>query len=205
MAGLTPSDVDPEQIRQVTADVLARREFDVARPGLLERWGRAAIDAVAEVISRLPAGTGRVVSVLVLAVAVALIALIAWWLVRRVRPDRRGPARPGRIGGRGARDWLRDAERHGAAGAWTAALRCHYRALLADLVTAGVVEEMAGRTARGYLRDVRDTAPQGEPAMTAVTEAFEAAWYGSRPTTRADVEALRAAADTVRRSLLVPA
>lgn len=205
MSRLTPSDVDPEQVRQATAEVLARREFDAGRPGLLERWGRAAVDAIADVISSVPAGAGRLAGVVVLAVAVALIALIVWWLVRRVRPDRRGPARAGRIDGRGAQDWHADAERHAAAGAWTAALRCHYRALLADLVTAGLVEETAGRTVRGYLQDVRDAAPRAEPAMTAVTEAFEAAWYGSRPVTRADVDALRSAADTVRRCVLVPA
>ena len=204
MARLTPSDVEPEQIRQVTADVLARSEFDAARPGLVERWGRALIDVIADVLAALPQGARGVAGVVVLGVAVVAVALIAWWLLRRVRPDRRGPARLGRIGGRGASDWQRDAERHAAAGEWTAALRCRYRALLADLVTAGLVQETAGHTARGYLHDLRDAAPQTEVAMTAVTEAFEAAWYASRPVTRADVEALQSAADAVRRDVLVP-
>lgn len=203
MAQLTPSDLEPTQIRQAAADVLSG--YEQAQPGLVSRALRWLLDQLAEVIADVIAVGGNGLGVVLLGAVVGGVALLAWRLVRRVRRDRAGPPTAGTISGRTAQDWRADAQRHEAQHAWAPALRSHYRALLADLVAAGMIHETAGRTARGYLRDVVDVAPDAATAMTAVTAAFEAAWYDRRDVTEADVRALRDAAETVRRRTLVPA
>lgn len=205
MAQLTPSDLDAGAIRDVTERVLAGPDYAQAQPGPLTRLVDAVLDRVADVIGTLLSPRGSGVGVALLAVAVATVALIAWTLLRRVRRDRARAPVPGRIGGRTAQDWQRAAERYAADADWASALRCHYRALLADLVAAGLVDEVAGRTARGYQRDIVAATPDAGDAMTTVTAAFEAAWYGHRDVTAADVTVLQAAAAAVRRHLLVPA
>jgi len=205
VAGLTPSDLDADAIRDVTARVLARPAYEPAESGSFERLVTSVVDATARVLDALVSPAGSGVGLGLLAGAGALVAVVAWRLARRVRRDRGQRAAPGRLGGRTAADWEREAERHTADGAWGDALRCHYRALLADLVAAGMIDEVAGRTARGYLRDVGAAAPDATAAMTTVTEAFEATWYGRRDTTATDVAQLRAATATVRRHLLVAA
>jgi Domain of unknown function (DUF4129) len=205
VARLTPSDLDAAAIRDAAERVLSGPAYESARPGGLERMVTSVVDAIARLLGALLAPAGSGVGIGLLAAAVALVALIAWRLARRVRRDRARRAAPGRLGGRTARDWGHAAERHAADGAWGEALRCHYRALLADLVAAGMIDEVAGRTARGYLREVAAAAPDAAGAMTTVTEAFETTWYGRRDVTASDLTDMRAAVTAVRHHLLVPA
>jgi hypothetical protein len=203
---LTPSDLAAERIRETTAQVLAGPDFADARPGVLDQAARWALDRVGELLAAIIAGGGGPLGLALLAVALVALGLIVASLVRRVRRDRGRPVpRPDGIGGRSAADWVAEAERAEAAGAWAAALRCRYRALLADLVAAGVLDEVPGRTARGYQRDVASAAPAATRPMREVTRAFEAAWYDRRPVDAADVAALRDAADAVRRRVPVAA
>jgi hypothetical protein len=190
---LTPSDLAAERIRETTAQVLAGPDFADARPGVLDQAARWALDRVGELLAAIIAGGGGPLGLALLAVALVALGLIVASLVRRVRRDRGRPVpRPDGIGGRSAADWA-------------AALRCRYRALLADLVAAGVLDEVPGRTARGYQRDVASAAPAATRPMREVTRAFEAAWYDRRPVDAADVAALRDAADAVRRRVPVAA
>lgn len=203
-AALTPSDLDPERIRRATAQVLAGPDFAGAQPGVLTRAARWVLDRVGELLAAIVSGGGGPLGLALLAVALVVLGLIVWSLVRRVRRDRGRPApRPGGIGGRTAADWTAAAERAEAEGAWADALRCRYRALLADLVAAGMLDEVPGRTARGYERDVAAAAPDAAAPLRDVTRAFEGAWYDRRAVDAADVEALRAAADAVRRRVPV--
>ncbi len=205
-APLAPSDLAAERIRQVTERVLAGAEFTGAQPDPVTRASRWLLDRLAELLTALVSSGGGPLGLALLTGALVVVGLVGWQLVRRVRRDR-GVRRPraGVIGGRSAADWTADAERAEATGAWPQALRCHYRALLADLVAAGMLDEVPGRTARGYLRDVGDAAPDAVGPMREVTRAFEAAWYDRRPVTATDVDALRTAADAVRRRVLVAA
>lgn len=205
MAGLTPSDLDAEAVRSAAERVLSSATFEPVRPGVIERALTAAGDVVAQVLDTLVSPAGSGIGIGLLAAAVTLVGLIAWRLARRVRRDRGRPPTPGALAGRSARAWELEADRHAADGAWAEALRCHYRALLADLVAAGTIDEVAGRTARGYLREVATAAPRAADAMTAVTEAFEAAWYDRRDVTPTDVTELRAATAAVRRHVMVRA
>lgn len=205
MAQLTPSDLDPGQVRSVTERVLAGPEYRSADPGLLAQGWRWLLDRVSAVLDAIATAGGGRLGLAILLAMVAVVALIGWRLVRRVRRDRGGRPRPDGIGGRAAQDWRQAAARAEAAGQWPEALRCHYRALLADLITAGLIDEVAGRTARGYLADVATAAPDAAPAMATVTDAFEAAWYDRRPVTGQDVAGLRDAAGAVLRRTPVPA
>lgn len=205
-APLAPSDLSAERIREATERVLSGPDFTDARPGPITSASRWLLDRLAELVTAIVAGGGGPLGVALLAAAVVVLGLITWQLVRRVRRDQGIHApRPGAAGGRTAADWTADAARAEAAGAWADALRCHYRALLADLVGAGMVDDVPGRTTRGHLRDVAATAPDAAGPMRDVTRAFEAAWYDRRPVSASDVDALRTAADAVRRRVLVGA
>lgn len=203
---LTPSDLAAERIRAATAQVLAGPDFADARPGVVDQAARWALDELGALLAAIVSGGGGLLGLALLAAALVVLGLIVWSLVRRVRRDPGRPVpRPGGLGGRAAADWSTAAERAEAAGAWADALRCRYRALLADLVAAGMLDEVPGRTARGYQRDVTSAAPGAAGPMREVTRAFEAAWYDRRPVDAADVAALRAAADAVRRQVPVAA
>ena len=201
---LTPSQVEPSEIRRITEEVLSRPEYEAAGPTLWQRLWLWVLDNVARLLDLLDVGDrGAITGVVILALAVGATAFIAFRLLRRVRTDR-GVATPvPTFGGRSAHDWEQLARQAEAAGHWDAALRCRYRALLAELVAAGVTDEIAGRTARGYLRDVSAAAPDAEVPLTWMTDAFEAVWYGRQPATASDLDRLRTAADSVRRSALV--
>jgi hypothetical protein len=205
VAPLIPTDVDASAIREATAQVLAGEAYRPARPSLPSRVFATVVDTVAGALDQLLSVGGGGVALAVVAAAVLVVGVIAWRLTRRVRSDRRRRPQPGRIEGRSGDDWRRTAERLAAEHAWAGAVRCLYRALLADLVAAGAIDEVAGRTARGYLRDVVATAPDAEQPMTTVTRAFESAWYDGGAVTADDVDHVRSAADQVRSRLFVPA
>jgi hypothetical protein len=201
---LTPSQVDPDQIRRATDEVLSGQAFEAATPSLWQRVWIWVLDGLFRLLDRLGSGeAGAIASVVILAFAVGATAFITLRLLRRVRRDRAATAPAGGFGGRSSADWEHLAREAEAAGRWDAALRCRYRALLADLIAAGVTDEIAGRTVRDYLRDISAAAPQTERPLAWVTDAFEAAWYDRRPVTAADLDAMRTASDDVRRGALV--
>ena len=201
---LTPSDVEADRIRQATEQVLGNPAYREAQPSIIQRALMWLVDALARLIFGLRAGDGgTIVGVTLMAIAIGVTVVIVVMLLRRVRRDVGTEGVTVGIGGRTAADWRQLAEQAEAAGEWDVALRCRYRALLADLVAAGVTDEVVGRTARDYLRDVTEAAPATEQSLTWVTEAFEATWYDRRPVAAADVEAMRTASEDVRRHALV--
>lgn len=201
---LTPSDVEADQIRQATEEVLGNPAYREAQPGITERVLMWVIDALARLIFGLRAGDGgTIVGVVLMALAIGVTVVIVVVLLRRVRRDPGTEGVTVGIGGRTAADWRRLAEQAESRGEWDVALRCRYRALLADLVAAGITDEVVGRTARDYLRDITEAAPATAQSLAWVTEAFEATWYDRRPVAASDVEAVRAASDDVRRHVLV--
>jgi hypothetical protein len=201
---LAPSQVEPTEIRRITEEVLARPAFDAAEPGLFERLVRWALDQLVRLIELLSqTGGGVIVGTVILVGAVGAVVIIAVLLVRRVRRDPGVAARGAGLGGRSAQDWHDLARQAEAAGDWDVALRCSYRALLSDLVAAGITDEVVGRTARDYLHDVSEAAPDARSPLTWVTDAFEATWYDRRPVDAGDLAAMRSAAAEVRRAALV--
>lgn len=181
-------------------DLLARPPLVDAQPSWLDRL----LDEVATVFARLldAAGAtlfGQVLGLVLLAVIVGGIVLVVLRVLRRVRRDRAPAAAPGTPDdvGRAADEWRDDATRHAAAGEWRDAVRCGWRAIVADLAAGGLVEEVSGRTAGEYQHAVADSLPAAADDFAAATATFKAAWYSHAEITAADLDALTAAGDRI--------
>ena len=171
--------------------ILARREF-----GGGETWLTRARDWVFERIGDLfeqilGAGGGGLAAVVVAVVLAALAVVVAVRSTRDLRQGRR-PDEVAPAGLRPAVDWRADAAANEAAGDWRAALRCRYRALVADLAARGLVDEVPGRTAGEYRREVGASVPAAAGDFDGATALFEAAWYGNRPTGPDEAQRFRA-------------
>ena len=176
-------------MREVTREVLARAEFQPSQPTFLDRILDGISDLLGRVFEALAGGgQGSLVGTVVVVIVVGLLALATAWFLRNVRRDPAVRVATDEAIGRSPADWLRDAEAAERAGQWRDALRCRYRALLAELAAHGLVEEVAGRTTGEYLSAVRSEVPDATVPFTNATRAFEMAWYGAGSTTSADVE-----------------
>lgn len=199
--GLPVPEVGADQVAEVTRSVLARAEYAGVQPTLLDRFWLLLSDALGRLLDALTgSGSGSLLgTVIILGFAVVALAA-AVRFARTVRPDpERAAAVDVRVG-RSGDDWRADGAREEAAGDWRQALRCQYRALVADLARAGLVEEVAGRTAGEYLAAVRADLPAAAEPFARATAAFEAAWYGRRPVGPDDLAAVRGHARAVLRA-----
>jgi hypothetical protein len=134
----------------------------------------------------------------ILAAAVALVGGVAFRVGRTVQPDPTRPGAPLQVEVRRSPiEWRREAERFEASGEWKAALRCRYRALVADLVARKVVRDLAGHTTGEYRADVSVALPDAAAEFGGATELFERAWYGDRPTGADEIARFRELADRV--------
>jgi hypothetical protein len=189
---------DPDQVREVTREVLSRPEFRVPERSLLER----VLDWVLEVIGRLLAalggsGAGGIVGLVLLGLILLGVVVLAARFSRGLTPSPEVAAAvpAGRL--RSAAEWRADAEAQERAGAWREAVRCRYRALVADLAHRGVVEEVPGRTAGEYRREVGRSLPDAAGDFAGATELFEVAWYGRADTGAREAAHLRDLSDRV--------
>ncbi len=170
-------------VREAADRILARPEFDEDRRSLLQRARDAVIDWVEDLLGELAGGGGGQIVGWVVVVLLTVTAVA--FAVRFTRGARRDPGlAPGRpvVPGRTAVEWRAEAEAHEAGGRWRPALRCRYRALVADLAARGLVEEVPGRTTGEYRRQVDAVVPEVAPAFDGATSLFEGAWYGGQST-----------------------
>ena len=185
-------------VRRAARQILSRPEFRPTPESPLQRlrnWiGRELTRLAGDVLNATPHGV--LGAIIVVAVVAALVALT----VSAVRATGADPARPGyavdRVG-RLPADWLAQAARHEAAGEWRAALRCRYRALVAELARRGVVDEIPGRTTGEYRRAIDASLPSGADQFAGATELFELVWYGDQPGDAAATSRFRALAEGV--------
>lgn len=183
----TPT-VDPAHVRSLTQEILQRPELRPPRRSPLQALWHWIATELGKLLGRLVGGGtgprwGALVAVL--AVAVVVVVLVALTVVRRGQVGRgvRGPVVVVRGHGslRSAAEWRAEAAAHEAAGRWRDALRCRYRALVAELAGRAVLEEVPGRTSGEYRFDVDAALPGASPAFNRATDLFEEAWYGDRP------------------------
>ena len=179
-------------MREAADRILARPEFHEDGRSLLERARDAVTGWVEDRLGDLVGGGGGQLVGWVVVVVLTLAAVVfAVRLTRGVRRDPGlAPVRPASAR-RTAATWRAEAERFEADGRWRAALRCRYRALVADLAERGLVEEVPGRTAGEYRRQVEAALPEAAPAFAGATTLFEGVWYGGRPTGAAEAARLR--------------
>jgi hypothetical protein len=187
-------DRDPDQVREVVREVLARPEFRPAERSLVER----AYDWVLEMVGRLlgaiaGSGAGGIVGLVLLALVLAGVGVLVARFSRGLTPSAEvAAAVPA-----GRRRSAADADAQERVGAWRDAVRSRYRALVADLAARGLVEEVPGRTAGEYRRQVGRAVPAAAADFAGATELFEVAWYGRADTGAREAAHLRDLSDRV--------
>ncbi|HEX7276026.1 MAG TPA: DUF4129 domain-containing protein [Acidimicrobiales bacterium] len=197
-ADLRPPERSPGEVRDAIGEVLARPEFQRPKPGWVQRLREAVVDLIERALGNLlGGGRGTFIAWVILGVAIIAAVLVATRFARGVTRD------PGRgvstttVPRRGAAEWRADAEAAERAGQWRQALRCRYRALVAELADRGLVEEVAGRTAGEYRTEMEGTAPAVAAPFAGATDLFERAWYGEWPTGQDDAQRIRDLSDEV--------
>jgi hypothetical protein len=189
---------DPARARQLAHDILSGRQFRVPPRSLFSRVTGWIVHRLALIVAWLvKGGTASVVGIIVLVAAALVVVLVVSRYSRGLRGDpARSPAYETFVR-RSARDWLAEAAEHEQAGRWRDAIRCRYRALLADLDGRGVIREVAGTTSGEYRTAVARRAPSAGVPFAGASELFERAWYGSRPGGPEDADQFRHLADEV--------
>jgi Domain of unknown function (DUF4129) len=196
--GLRVPERDPQQVREVVREVLSRPEFRPPERSLIER----VYDWVLETIGRLLAalggsGAGGIVGLLLLALVLVGVGILVARFSRGLTPSPEVAAAVPAGRRRSAAEWRAEAEAHERSGAWREAVRSRYRALVADLAARGLVEEVPGRTAGEYRREVGHALPNAASDFAGATELFEVAWYGRADTGAPEAAHLRDLSDRV--------
>lgn len=179
--------IPAEEVDDTVRRVLERAEFQTPPENLLERALREALEWIGTILSQVTAeGATGVFAWAVVLVAVSVAAFLAFRFLRQVSVER-GVSRASETRGRrSAEEWRRTAEEHEVAGRWSEAVRSRYRAMIAEMVARGLVDDTAGTTAGEYRRQVRTNVPDAAPAFVEATGIFEAAWYGADRADRDD-------------------
>jgi Domain of unknown function (DUF4129) len=183
LAGLPAPSRDPGQIHRAVDEVLARPEFRPAARPLLDRIWSWIVERLGELLASLTATTaGSLIGLGIFALILLLLGLLAARFVRSMSRSPEVAAQVVATPRRSAAAWRAEAEAHEAAGEWRQAVRCRYRALVADLASRGVVEEVPGRTSGEYRGEVDRNLPGAAEAFAGATVVFDRAWYGRQPT-----------------------
>jgi hypothetical protein len=178
---LPPPAHGADDVRRLARTVLSRPEFAGPPPSLPARARDWIVARVAELLGALFGGTGPSRAGWVALAAVAVGALV---VVRRLRRGLTAdPAVAAATDGRpkDAAAWRAEAAAHEAAGAWREALRCRYRALVAELAARGVVDDAPGRTTGEERSAVVRAVPGAAGAFGEIADLFDGAWYGHEP------------------------
>ncbi|MET1012192.1 MAG: DUF4129 domain-containing protein, partial [Actinomycetota bacterium] len=186
--------VHPEEVESALAS--AYQGVLQVDPGLIERIRRAIAELIGSVLSRLFSfqGAGTLVAWAVL----AGLAILAVWLVRRLRlvPETAMEVVPS--GSAMRVDWIARAEDAFRAGDLHGAVHAFYRGLLTALSGRGLLIDAPGLTAGECRSTVRATRPDLFEAVAEATRAFEQVAYGGAVPGADDVDSLRRAVALAR-------
>ena len=184
-----------DETRQAAKDILSGREF--------RRPPRSPVQVVTQWIDRLitrvlsASAGGTWLGLLIAGVVVAVVVVLIVRFTRNVQRDPGVGVAVHDAVGRPAVDWRAEAAAHEAAGRWRYALRCRYRALVADLAGRGLVDEVPGRTTGEYRAQVNGSVPAVAADFSTASDLFERAWYGAAETGPDDAERIRQLTDRV--------
>lgn len=185
--------MDAARVRAVAQQIVHQHQFAQPSRSLWFRFwswvGRGVDDVFNAIFSHGHASIpGLIVVAAILVVAVVVGTRLAGRISRDPGVDVRSPA----VIRRTPDEWSAEAARHEAAGRWRDAMRCRYRALVADLAGRGVLDEVPGRTAREYAAIVTDQLPPpAAPAFREASDLFEVAWYGNQPSSADELHHFR--------------
>jgi hypothetical protein len=186
---------DADEARRAAEEILAGPEYrEPAEP-----WITKVLDWLDEVFSRIfgtlgGSGGSSAVGWVILVVAVIGAGVVVFFAVRSLRHGRRAEgedepeAAPRRRRREAMVDWDAEAAELEAAGRWRDGMRARYRALVAELSRAEVVDPASSRTTGEHRREVGGTVPEVAPEFSDAAELFDRAWYGNRPTGPAEAE-----------------
>jgi hypothetical protein len=182
----TPT-VGASRVRSVTQQILSQAQFRPPKRTPLQAAWHWLTTELGKLLDRVLGLTGpsgsTIASILAVVLVAAAVAVLVWSMVRSNR-RRGGRIRPPGVvltsgsPSRSPAEWRAEAAAHAAAGRWRDALRCRYRALVAELAGRGLIEEIPGRTSGEYRQDVAAVVPAAGSAFDGATELFEQAWYG---------------------------
>jgi hypothetical protein len=193
---LPEPELEPGEARRLADEVFADPVYRQTEP-FLDRALRVVSEAFGRILGQLTTGdAGSIVAWLILGAAV--LALL--WLLRNVfgpLPRLAGPrpvettivAEP--IDQRDAAAWRAEADRLAAAGAWDEAIRARYRAVVADLIGAGTLDDVAGTTPGEHRRRLLAEGAPGAATFAELTDLFELVWYGPIDAGPEDLEVFR--------------
>jgi hypothetical protein len=193
-----------EQARAWALEELAKRDYEGARPGLLQRALTWAFDQFGRI-----GDAGRGVSITLLALAAAVIvALVGYGLYRAG-----GIGRTARRSGvpalddptATAADHRAAAERYAAEGNWDAAVLHRFRAIARTLEDEAVLAPQPGRTADEIAHEAGFRIPQLAADLGSAARTFDDVRYGDRHVDAGADERMRAVDDAVRRARVAAA
>lgn len=218
MLGSQPPPVhDPDEVRELAEEILGRPEFGDPPASLLGRIASWIADRFpggdgggGDVATGPPGGGGSgLLSLLLLVALLVLLVLVVRALLRqprRLRSDADDEPVVEVTEHLDASGWAAAALEHEAAGRWKDGLRCRFRALLEELATRGVIDEVPGRTTGELRAEVSSAAPSAAEAFDSIADLFDAAWYGDAETGPAEAAVADARARAVLAATeLVPA
>lgn len=191
----------PDEAQRTAEDILS--QFSWGEPERNEGWlasvARAIGNAIEAVVGAL-FGSG----LLTVVIWAVLIGLVAWVVLVVARRWRTRPAKPEpevRVraleSSRSPGEWRSEAEELEARGEWKLGLRARYRALVSELISAGHLRDVPGRTTGEFRIELADSLPTARREFTAATDLFERAWYGDRATGPTEAAEFERCADGV--------
>lgn len=198
-AGAQPAAVSADAVKTARAQiarVLALPEFaPPPPPNWLQRkwtqfweWVRRQLERTFMATAGSPPWLRILFEGLLLVVPVILLAI---WLIRLVREDRRLPRGP--LDSSGPReieteeDWVSRAEQHARVGEWRDAIHALYWATIAQFEKRKVWTASRTRTPREYLRMLKPESSATAP-LREQTRLLETTWYGYRAATANDYD-----------------
>lgn len=200
-----PPPVDPDEARRTADEILRGAEYDEPGQSIIDRALEWLFERLGDLVPSTGAGgPGNVIGWLVVA---ALVAAAIWFVVKAVRaPSIRTPSsepamRYGTESHRDATAWLEESRRLAAVGDHRGAIRCRHQAMVARVVTDGVVDDVAGRTAGEYRDLLARAAPDEKARLARLTRTFDDVWYGDAPAGSADLGSFAADCDEVERAV----
>lgn len=183
-ADLPRSPVPAAQAREKAAEILDRPEYARARPNVFERLYESFVEWIATLLGesdpeRAAAyGPGALVVLGIVALLVLHLIVSQIWLgrLRRKQLHSKGDVILGE-GGRPSAQWMAEAAGFELQGLFRDAVRCHWRAVVAEAAALGLLVDDTGRTTRDHLRDMSAALPAVNAPFASATELFEQAWY----------------------------
>ena len=195
----SPGPVSGEDAQRAAREELSKVMYHRDDPSIVDRAYNWIGDRLHHLVD------GSVSGAVLLLVALTLLGLVIFAVVRAGRPRREARLRRDGdpLAPSGGIDHRLRAEQFTAEGRRAEAVREWLRAAVASIEGRGVLDPRPGRTGTEIARAAGQVLPEAAGSLAAATLAFDQIWFGERGATDADVAVSRAAADAVRAAPIV--